>query len=470
MYINTKNRELLRREPQWRLIEDATTLENLTDYLRELNPHDKSAANKKRNESYKEYAVFYPVAQNTAQGMIGSIFRKYPRLNVPEELEYLKKNADGAGNSIYQSSQQVAHDVLRKGRAGLTVSFPQTEGQVSRADILSGKVVATIHHFTPEQIINWRAEQFGALSILTLVVTREEIDIPGAEGYNNVTNVIYREMYLEVERDDQDRIISDNRVYKERIWLEAVDKALSVIDVYTPLDASGDTWDFIPFAFVGSENNDYHTDFPPMFGLCELNFAHYRNSADYEDSVWYAGQAQAFMTGVDQAHIDMMRENKMYVGSRELLAVPSGETFGYAQPNPNTLVSEAMDKKIDAMIQMGARLMQTGSATKTATQASADQDAQTSVLAMVASNTSEAYTLALQWVCRYMGIDDEGVSYELSQDFVNLINSPQEIQQIVAGFMQGAIPVGDYTRYMRKRELFSDDISDADYAELIERM
>jgi hypothetical protein len=89
---------------------------------------------------------------------------------------------------------------------------------------------------------------------------------------------------------------------------------------------------------------------------------------------------------------------------------------------------------------------------------------------MVASNTSEAYTLALSWVCRYMGIDDEGVSYELSQDFVNLINSPQEIQQIVAGFMQGAIPVGDYTRYMRKRELFSDDISDEDYAELIERM
>ena len=467
MYINTKHREFLKRESQWRLIEDITSLENLTDYLIELNPQDASEANKLRNKQYKERAVFFPVSQNTQQGMIGSIFRKWPRLNVPDEIMYLARNADGAGNSIYQSSQAACTDVLGKGRAGLTVSFPRTQGQVSRADILSGRVVATIHRFTPEQIINWRVEQDGAIAILTLVVTREEMEIPGAEGYNNLINVIYREMYLDIERDEDGRIIS--KVYKERLWLEAVDKALSIKDEYIPLDASGSAWDFIPFAFIGSENNDPKTDYPPLFGLCDLNVGHYRNSADYEDSVWYNGQAQAYMTGITQDHIDLLRQNKMYVGSRELLGVPSGESFGFAQPLPNTLVKEAMDAKINGMVQMGARLMTAGSATKTATQAAADQDAQTSLLAMVASNVSEAYTQAIKWACRYMGVNDEEVSYTLSQEFVNLTADPQEIQQIVAGFIQGAVPVGDYTRYMRKREIFADDVSDEDYADLLAR-
>jgi hypothetical protein len=68
-----------------------------------------------------------------------------------------------------------------------------------------------------------------------------------------------------------------------------------------------------------------------------------------------------------------------------------------------------------------------------------------------------------------MGVDDSEVSYMLSQDFVNISNDPQEIAQIVAGFIQGAIPVNDYARYMRKREIFADDVSDEDYSDLLER-
>jgi len=450
MTINTKHPLYLSRFDQWRLIEDITTLENLSGYLRTLNPLDTSAANKRRNAQYHESAVFYPIAQNTAQGMIGSIFRKWPSLAVPDELLYLADNADGEGNSIYQSSQGACDDVLRKGRAGISVSFPQTEGEVSRADIVSGKVVATIHRYTAEQIINWRVEQDGANARLTLVVTREEMDKEGFEPYLNQTETVYREMYLDYVRDEQGLPVSADKVYQERIWKESENKILMISQEYIPLDAQGKTWERIPFMFIGSENNDSTPDMPPMFGLCKLNIGHYRNSADYEDSVWYNGQAQAWMSGVDQNHIDLMKDNKMYVGSRELLAVPSGEQFGFAQPAPNTMVKEAMDAKIDAMIMIGARLMQPGSATKTATQAAADQDAQTSVLAMVASNVSEAYTQAVKWVCRYMGVKDDEVAYTLSQEFVQIGQDPQLLTAMVASFLQGAIPAPDFLRWTQK--------------------
>ncbi len=52
-----------------------------------------------------------------------------------------------------------------------------------------------------------------------------------------------------------------------------------------------DYWDEIPFTFVGAQNNDPTIDDSPLAALVEINHGHYRNSADYEDSVWFCGRA-----------------------------------------------------------------------------------------------------------------------------------------------------------------------------------
>ncbi|HBL7009116.1 TPA: hypothetical protein LSH92_004351, partial [Citrobacter koseri] len=44
-------------------------------YLPYLDPSDKSARNKKRNEAYIERAVFYAVTGNTKIGLMGLAFR-----------------------------------------------------------------------------------------------------------------------------------------------------------------------------------------------------------------------------------------------------------------------------------------------------------------------------------------------------------------------------------------------------------
>ena len=261
-------------------------------------------------------------------------------------------------------------------------------------------------------------------------------------------------------------------VYYERKWTTGRDGGWAASEPYAPLDANGQTWDVIPFTFIGSRDNTTETDHPPMLGIVNLNIGLYRNSADYEDSVWFSGQAQPWMSGLTQEHIDLMNKNKMYVGSKNMLAVPEGGAFGFAQADPNPMVRQAMIDKVESMIQLGARMMQVGSATKTAEQASGEREAQTSLLAMIASNVSEAYTMALQWAARYMirgNVNEEEISYTLSQDFVNVKVDPQELREMVAGFVQGVVPVGDYTAYMKKKELFSDDVSEEDYADLLAR-
>jgi hypothetical protein len=453
MEINSTHPQYNDNIVDWTKINDITSLKNLSRYLIELNPLDKSQANVTRNEQYRKRAIFYAIAAQTVKGMVGTIFRRWPTMQVPVELEYLKENADGAGISIYQSSQKACDSILKKGRAGIYVTFPKTEGEVKRADILAGKYVATIHQFDAEEIINWRIEHEGSRVYLALVITKEREESTVRRGYATEFTNIYRELYLDLPLDMEGNPIGKRKVFHERIWREDSNKLLTPVSIHIPTDANGNFWEEIPFSFIGSENNDADVDSPPMLPLVDVNIGHYRNSADYEDSVWFCGQAQPYMTGLTQDYIDMLAANNMYVGSRNLIGVPTGESFGYAQAAPNTMVREAMQDKITAMIQLGARLMQSGSSTKTATQAEADKESQTSVLAMVASNVSEAYTKAILWISMYMGANPEGAHYTLSQDFVSPSASPQMLQQMVAGFLSGAVTPAAMLKWQKDNEL-----------------
>ena len=65
----------------------------------------------------------------------------------------------------------------------------------------------------------------------------------------------------------------------------------------TPLDAKGMPFNEILFQFVGAENNSPDIDFPPLYDLAELNIGHYRNSADYEETSFIAGQPTPVVSG-----------------------------------------------------------------------------------------------------------------------------------------------------------------------------
>lgn len=453
MAINAQHPEYQRVVSLWQEIHDIVNGENLGQYLVELNPQDKSADNKKRNQQYKQRAIFYAVAGWTVRGMLGAMFTKWPSFVVPPSMEYLKTNADGAGQSIYQQSQAVSADVISNGRAGLCVSYPEKPegGALSQADINSGRYVATIHKYAPEQIINWATKKVGAQVVLSLVCTSETETV--IEDYEHVSASTIRE-----------RFINEADQYQERVWKEVKgdNGVISWVpgEPTTPTQANGKAWNVIPFQFVGSESNTPDVNTAPMKELVHVNIGHYRNSADFEDSVWYAGQAQPWMSGITQAHIDLMKENDMYVGSRSLIGVPSGEQLGFASAPPNPLVAQAMKDKIELMIGLGARFLAPGSAVKTAAQAEGELSMQHSVLSLIANNVSEAYTQCLKWCALFMGETMDDLEYTISQDFVKTTVDANMLREMVASWMQGAMPSADLFNWMRKNELIDPEKTD----------
>lgn len=423
---------------RWRVVRDVCggdqQLRN-ERYLPPLNRADTSEANIARNLAYRQRAVFYNATGRTRAGLLGLAFRKDPRNTLPAGLQFLLRDADGSGMSLYQQSQSTLGNVLEVGRHGLYVDFA---GQ------------AVIKSYRAEDIINWRVEG----GRLVLVVLRESIEVPDDFGYEE------REQFREL-------VIEDGR-FVCRVHTK-LNNGWQIEQIEPRRPVNNGQLDFIPFQFVGSTHNNADIDESPLYDLAQVNVAHFRNSADYEDSVFFVGQAQPWIAGLTEEWRDyLQRQGGIYIGSRNPILLPEGGAFGFAQALPNMLAKEAMDQKEKQMVALGARLLDETRANVTATQNENDKEASTSVLSMCVANVNEAYQTAIAWCGLYSSVvvPEDAETYRINQDFAKNKVDPAAVAALVAAWQSGAFSKVDLRAYLRAEGIIdierSDEEIDAD--------
>lgn len=463
--VDFKSHEYNANVNTWAFVNDICDSKNLGKYLVKLNPDDKSKENATRNDQFRRRAIFYAVAGYTSRGLVGKAFSKPPVTDVPPNMEYVKNDIDGMGTTIDQQAQDVTRDVLRIGRSGLMADFPESDGELSVAQLASGGIFATVTKFDAHQIINVQTKKIGARTLTSKIVLALKAKMEGPDGFS-FDEVDVR---LELRLDSLGEL---GEVYSMVEWRKNPaptndDNEWLVVGTTVPKDAQGAFLEEIPFVFVGSESNTHKIDPAPMKDIAEINKGHFNNSAIYEDSVFTVGQAQPWMSGITQSHIDLMKKNNMYVGSSWLMGVPSGEKMGFAQVEPNTLAREAMNDKVQMMIGLGAMFITPGSANKTATQSEGELLAQHSVLSLGTSNVSDAYTKALGFVALFMGSDPAAASYEITKDFVSPTADANMLREIAASFLQGLLPVSDLLAWQQKHGLVDSEKTLEEYQEEI---
>jgi hypothetical protein len=397
-------------------------------YLPRPNATDVSAENAARYDSYKERAIFYNVTQNTLAGMVGQIFMRDPVWEVPTSLDATVTDANGGGVSLVQLAKRCSYFVVPMGRSGVLSDYPVKEEAVSKAELEAGEIRPTLNVYAPWDIINWRKIVKGAQELFSLVVLQETYVIED-DGFEMKKGTQWRVLQL-----------NDAGFYSVTIWRKGGEAIYQIVKgPYFPTDAKGNLWEEIPFKFVGSENNDDMPDLPPMYSIASINIAHYRNSADYEESCYMVGQPTPYFSGLTEEWVNQVLKGSIALGSRGAVPLPVGGDAGLLQCEPNIMPMEAMLHKEKQMVALGAKLIEQASVQRTATESVLESTAEMSTLSSCAKNISAAIEQGLKWCARFAGVDEESIKFELNTDFDLAKMNAQERAQLIAEWQAGAI-------------------------------
>lgn len=452
--------ELLKLLPIYELIRDCLEQQVKAKgdkYLPRPNSSDVSQDNLDRYDAYLKRAVFYDVTSRTLNGIVGQVFTNDPEIKLPELLKAVEEDANGSGVTLTQHSKETLQYVLSVGRCGLFVDYPKTEAPATRAQMLAGDIKPTINTYAPENIINWQTKKRGAKRIVSLVVL--------AETYQHKLNDFEfeeRPQFRVLKLDDSDVYVME--VHRDQEVQSPVETAFSTppkIELLpveemnsTPVDAQGNTFNELPFTFIGAVNNDPSPDPAPLNALAELNIAHYRNSADYEESLFTVGQPTYVISGLTEHWYKEQMKGKILVGSRSGIPLPKDAKAEILQVQPNTMAKEGMEHKEQQMKAIGAKLIEDKSVQQTATEAGIENRSETSILATGAKNVTAAYQFALQWCARFAGApveigEDKAIQFELNTDFAINRMTAQERTQLIAEWTGGAITFSEMRRSLR---------------------
>jgi hypothetical protein len=389
---------------------------------------------------YAEYimrAIFPGVTGRTLASHIGLAFGKTPVFNHPSELEYLERNADGAGRSIYQCAQRATRLINRNYRCGIYVDFPNVEPSKSKADEKSKGAYPMIHIIQAGAIKDWDYIIVGNQKKLSFVKLFETVKV--REGYT-------------VETKDQYRILALNEVSGSHVYsvqiLTKNDKGEWVEgEKYVPTDYHGKPWDYIPFTFCGAVDNSDEIGTAPLYELASMELSYYCSSADVEESAFIVGQPTLCFPSITDEQYKWVKESGAGVGSRS--GIPTDAKM--VQAEKNGLAYERMNDKWNQMKELGARLIEIGSANKTATQADNESSVQHSVLSLVVANVSEAFTNALRWCAKFampehdFKVDELG--FTIAQDFNKPKYDPTRSKLIYEACLAGELPMYVWYHY-----------------------
>lgn len=431
---------------QWIMVKDcvrgeAAVKAKADAYLPVPNPEDRSEANRKRYEQYLRRAVFTNFTGRTKKGLVGAVFRKPPVVDLPDALQYIIQDATKTGMSLENLAKLAVGEVLEAGRAGVLADYPRTDGRTLTAE--EAKLyAANLAVYSAENIINWHVSESGRLDLVVLREIVEETE----DGFVFTPEYRYRVLLIE-----------DGR-YIQRYY----DDAGVMLWEAEPRKADNSTFGEIPWSWIGAEDNDHHIDPAPLYDIAAVNLAHYRNSADYEESVFFVGQPTPVVSGLTAAWVEQMEGRNYLIGSRAAWLLPEGGSAALLQANPNSMASEAMRAKEEQMVMIGARIIQDGASNETAEAARIRASGENSMLATVANNVSSAFQKALRWVAEFMGANPDDVDFILNTEFFDSTLDPQTVIAQMQLVDRGDIARSDLRRNLRLGNWLDNSRTDED--------
>jgi hypothetical protein len=399
-------------------------------------------------KNYKCRAVFYNAVARTITGLSGLLLRKAPMIEVNKAVESQFENITGSGESLNDLINGVINEVLEVGRIGLLIDHPKEETVgLTVADVQAMNLKPFIRCYEAENIINWRVTKINNQDQLSLVVLTEEL-----KTYTNEFKFESKTLYRVL-----DLVISEkgSTTYRQREFI-INDKGedVQIGPDYFP-KMNGKQVSTIPFVFINSDSLTPEISEPPLLDLVNMNLAHYRVSADYENGCHMAGLPTPVVSGYSPSNPD----EKLYIGSTHAwIFTDPNASASFLEFNGQGMgcLQQNLKDKQDLMAILGARMLANEKkAVEAAQTAEIRQTGENSALATIGLTIGRGLQKALSIYSNWL-TSDENVKLEINKDFTGSSLTAQELTALVSAWQAGAISQETLFNNLKAGELYDD--------------
>ena len=428
---------LLVFEPVWDRIQAALSGSDAVkagNFLPAIPAHRQDS---RARSAYTERALWYNATARTVAALTGCSHRKEGTVTVPRSYAPRLDDITNRGDSFHNFSKKLTREVLTYGRYGLLVDVSPLGNHFDPLDRLPYLV-----GYCASSIRNWRYRIVGGRRVLEQVVLREEFTT--ATQFGSIARPQYR--VIELDPDHGHVVVRTFRSVQGTGEFVEVETAVPTDFMNRPLGT-------IPFVCIGANGTDPDVDRSPIADLVDVNLAHFRNSADYENALFLLGQPTVSVIGGPE-EMDTVRLG----GS---IFLPTGASIQLLEYKGDGLafMERALQSKEALMATLGARLLEAPKrAAETAETVKMRQYSDTSTLSSVARSISDGVEQAIKMACAWEGIDGP-VSVELNQDFFDADMEPAFLAELVRTVQAGLLPVDDFILKLQQGEIIRQSLT-----------
>lgn len=409
-------------------------------YLPYPSNTDSQEINAQRYFRYVQRAIFAAYTKRTHDGFLGMAYRKEPKIEIDnEQLNEWSDDVTGTGLSLSQLSKDAVSKGAKAGRCAVYTTYPMVEEGATVEQTQDLMPISMV--YKAQDILDW--SEGGDYYLL-----REWVEIPSDEfGEPSECYWQYRELRL-TDGIATSRIITNEDEGEEVVLINGFDQP----------------FDYIPFRWIGTVNNDSKIDESLLEGIADLNIGHYRNSADLEENCFIHGQGTMFISS-DMSVEDWKQSNPsgVQVGSNAGHFIGSGGNASLLQAEPNQVADQLMKRKEEQMIQLGASM--TGATNfQSATEAEINASTESANLVSLVDNVSSAMELVIFDASQYMGVEinPDEVMFKLNKDFFPTGLTAQETMAYIQLYDRGVIGDIELRQPLRKEGLITRDDQEID--------
>lgn len=404
-----------------------------------------------RYVTYKHNAVFMNATGRTLSGCLGIVFGKPATVSATGELEVLVDDCDGQGKPLSQMIRDALSEVLQTSRAGVLVDYTATGMQTQTT---SGRVIYRL--FSEEEIINWRV--VNQQLVLLVLKYKETIDDP--DGFEYEEKTVWDEYRI---KDGQ----CWYRRHEQQPGGVSLQPGIPLASPWVLITGpSGAPLKEIPFCWIGGENNDASPDSPILGDIASLNIKHYCREADVAEAAHICSLPTLFMIGLNQGWVDKNLKKGVTLGSTEGVPLPTGADAKLVQAEERNMTITLLERLEKQMAMLGAKLVERGTAAKTAAQANDEAQTDNSILSLAATNVERAFMKAFEYAGQFVSGGGEVV---LSKKYEVAVYDSAVLQTLMGAVQSGQFMLEDFVRHLQREGLVGSEIDPEKYADELRR-